>query len=151
MVKGHQQRPWLVVEDLYAQLVGRERQPGHRRVHPVIQQCLARFVPVQVHGLHVGVRVPVPQLAHGGVTMMPVVYPMAIRLGSAAARERVPRTHMVATIRTGGHGRYRMDYIINPAKRPAKALACDGSAAVLAAITLHNVHYRRRPPAGAHG
>jgi len=47
------------------QLAGRERQPGHRRVHPVLEEGRAGLVPAQVQGLHVGVRVPAPQLAHG--------------------------------------------------------------------------------------
>lgn len=43
-----------------------------------------------------------------------------------AIGERVPRTHTVAAIRTGGHGRYRVDYLIHPGQRPPKAVACDG-------------------------
>jgi len=43
-----------------------------------------------------------------------------------AIGERVPRTHTMAAIRTGGHGRYRVDYVIHPGQRPPKAVACDG-------------------------
>jgi hypothetical protein len=43
-----------------------------------------------------------------------------------ALGERVPRTHLVAAMRTGGHGRYRIDYVIHPGQRPPKAIACDG-------------------------
>ena len=37
------------------QLAGRERQPGHHRVHPVVEQGGVRFVPGQVQGVHVGI------------------------------------------------------------------------------------------------
>ena len=47
------------------QPAGAERQPGHHRVDPVIEQRLAGLVPVQVQGLHVRVRVFAPELAHG--------------------------------------------------------------------------------------
>ena len=57
MVEGYYQHPGLLVEDRDVQLVGRKRQPGHHRVHPVVQQCVTWLVPVQVHGLHVGVGV----------------------------------------------------------------------------------------------
>jgi hypothetical protein len=43
-----------------------------------------------------------------------------------AVGDRVPRTHTVATIRVGGHGRYRIDYVIHPGKHQPKAIACDG-------------------------
>ena len=43
-----------------------------------------------------------------------------------ALGERVPRTHTVAAIRTGGHGRYRIGYVIHPGQRPPKAVADDG-------------------------
>jgi hypothetical protein len=39
---------------LRRQLVCRE-QPGHCRDHPVAEEGLARLVPLQVQGLHVGV------------------------------------------------------------------------------------------------
>ena len=42
------------------QLVGRERQTGHHRVHAVIQQGRARFVPGQMQGSYLGVGMPVP-------------------------------------------------------------------------------------------
>ena len=65
VIERDKQRPGLVVQDRHVQLVGRERQPGHGRVDAVVQERLAGFVPVQVHGLHVGIGVPVTQLAHG--------------------------------------------------------------------------------------
>ena len=37
MVDGHRQHPGLVVEDRHVQLVGRERQPGHHRVHSMVE------------------------------------------------------------------------------------------------------------------
>jgi len=42
--------------------------------------------------------------------------------------ERVPRTHAMATVRTGGQGRYRIDYAVHPGKHkdPPEAMACDG-------------------------
>ena len=66
VVQRHQQRPGLIEQDRHVQAAGRERQPGHHRVHAAIEQGLARLVPAQVHGPHVGVRVPVAQFPHGG-------------------------------------------------------------------------------------
>jgi hypothetical protein len=43
-----------------------------------------------------------------------------------AAGERISRTHTAATVRTGGLGRYRVDYVLHPGKHPSKAIACDG-------------------------
>jgi hypothetical protein len=43
-----------------------------------------------------------------------------------ASSEREPRSHTMATIRTGSHGRYRIDYAVFPRGRAPKAIACDG-------------------------
>ena len=64
VIPWHHHHPGLVVQDRDVQLVGRERQPGHDRVHPVVEQRLARHVPVQVHGAYVGVRLLSPHFAH---------------------------------------------------------------------------------------
>jgi hypothetical protein len=43
-----------------------------------------------------------------------------------ATSEREPRSHTMATVRTGSHGRYRIDYAVHPRERQAKAIAGDG-------------------------
>jgi hypothetical protein len=43
-----------------------------------------------------------------------------------ATSEREPRNHTMATVRTGSHGRYRIDYAVHPRDREPKAIACDG-------------------------
>jgi hypothetical protein len=44
-----------------------------------------------------------------------------------ASNEREPpRTHTMATVRTGSHGRYRIDYAVRPREPQLKAIACDG-------------------------
>jgi hypothetical protein len=43
-----------------------------------------------------------------------------------ANSKREPSTHMMATVRTGSHGRYRIDYAFQPRERHLKAVACDG-------------------------
>jgi hypothetical protein len=43
-----------------------------------------------------------------------------------ASSEREPRIHTMATVRTGSHGRYRIDYAVHPRERALKAIACDG-------------------------
>ncbi len=46
------------------QLVGRKWQPGHQRVHPMVEQRVTQVAPIHVHGLDVGVRMLTAQLAH---------------------------------------------------------------------------------------
>jgi hypothetical protein len=53
----------LVVQDRHLQLVGRERQPGDDRVHPVVEQGRARFVPADVDALYVGLGVTAAEFA----------------------------------------------------------------------------------------
>ncbi len=65
VVEWDQQQPGLVVEDRHVQLAGREWQPGHHRVGPVIEQRRTRLVPGQVQGLDVGVGMLAAQVAHG--------------------------------------------------------------------------------------
>jgi hypothetical protein len=43
-----------------------------------------------------------------------------------AVGSRTPRAHTAARVRTGGHGRYRIDYVVHPGKHPPKAVAYDG-------------------------
>jgi hypothetical protein len=64
MVTRYQQHPRLVVQDRHVQLIGRQWQPGHYRVYPVIEQGLAWFIPAQVQGVHVGVGVPAAQVQY---------------------------------------------------------------------------------------
>jgi hypothetical protein len=48
------------------------------------------------------------------------------RLLEASSEREPPRTHTMATVRTGSDGRYRIDYAFQPRERQPKALACDG-------------------------
>lgn len=66
VVQRHHQHPGFVVQHRHVQPAGGERQPGHQRVHPAVQQRRARLVPGHVLGTHVGVRMPLAQLPHRG-------------------------------------------------------------------------------------
>ncbi len=55
----------LVVEDPDVQVVGAEQEPGHHDIDAVVEQRVARLVPVHVLGADVGPRVAVAQLAYG--------------------------------------------------------------------------------------
>jgi hypothetical protein len=44
----------------------------------------------------------------------------------AALARLLPRGHTMATVRTGSHGRYRIDYAVHPRERQPTAIACDG-------------------------
>jgi hypothetical protein len=58
------QDPGLGVEDRHVQLSGREQQPGHHRVRPVVAQRRGRLVACQVKGAHVGAGMPAAQFPH---------------------------------------------------------------------------------------
>lgn len=64
MVQRYEQDTRLVVEDRDVQLGGGERQSGHHRVHPPLEQGRAHIVVGQMYDVHIGVRMPAPHLAH---------------------------------------------------------------------------------------
>lgn len=66
VVEGDHQHARFVVEDGHVQLCGLQRQPGHHGVHAAVQQSGAHLVPREVRGVHVGIRMPVAQLAYRG-------------------------------------------------------------------------------------
>jgi hypothetical protein len=66
VVEGDEHHSGLVIEHGHLEPVGGHREAGHDGVHPVTENRLSRFVPVQVNGVDLGVGMVAAQVANGG-------------------------------------------------------------------------------------